>query len=324
MIFVGLSGKQKETCIARYVQQHDIQRVFIFSHRAKTKSFFIFQDCKVDRPAKQSDWKKYQKYGNYERFLVDGIPVVQMEFEESIMYRTFYPLLGEIDDKTLIVINECMRTSNRSDLHYNCIQKYTNQTNNILVFEFFPFISDTKDFLILLDFATSQRYKGQSLNDVDLSQFDIRCQRNHFQLIEQTVSLPEDAEAQYEAQKDWLFNNIGNKNPDTIPRQLHLWTGRFKRPFICDEVQYVARNSRFKLKNVTTFQHVSAGVQYTLLDIPHARLEINDFLRKTNQSKLPYLSTGFSVDRMYINEFNTWRDRLEDFYATTSIYSENS
>lgn len=294
MIRIGLTSEQKIECLNKYLAKHsEIKEVIIFSSE---KFFLDLSKAKFE------------------------VNIRQIGYQETIMYRTFYPLLEEINDTYLLVMNECMRTDNRSDLHYNCIAKYTNQTPHRAVFEWFPIVSELKDFMILLDFSNSQKYKGLSLSEVDLDAEDVLCVPRKISLSTIDVELPPNAQEEYEQEKEKLFDNIGNKNPDTIPRQLHIWTGQFKKSYILATKQYVARNSRFKSKNVTTFKDAEKRKKYILLDIPHRRLDFNDFLRQTEQTELAYISTGFGVDKAYIAEFNEWERKVERFYAKTGIY----
>ena len=62
------------------------------------------------------------------------VPIRQIEYNEVIMYRTFYPLLEEIGPDHLLVVNEFMRTRNRNDLTYNCLRHYLNQCGHTMVF----------------------------------------------------------------------------------------------------------------------------------------------------------------------------------------------
>lgn len=244
----------------------------------------------------------------------------QIGYKETIMYRTFYPLLEEIDETYLLVINECMRTANRSELNYNCIAKYTNQTQHRIVFEWLPFISDEKDFMILLDFENSQKYKGLSINEIDLDAEDVMCVPRKYKLNVINIDLPSDAEKLYIDEKNKLFEEIGNKDPNTIPRHLHIWTGKYKKPYLSSDKLFIARNKRFNKDNVTTYKDAKLGDKYILVDIPHRRLDFNDFLRRCQQKEFDYLSTGLSIDNIYISDFNQWEQRLEGFYAKTGIY----
>ena len=287
-----MNDTQKQQEIEKYVKTHDIKSVIVFSPK------------------------------KFEMTLPDlgDVPIRQIEYKEVIMYRTFYPLLEEIGKNHLLVVNEFLRTDDRSNLTYNCLRHYLDQCRHQIVFEYFPFINDTKDFMILLDFDTKSKRKGFGFDKEFLKGEDILCQNQHLNLNVQPVSLPAGAEEEYENKKKTLFNNIGNRDPDIIPRELHVFTGKWKKPEIRPELHYVARNARYKLPNITTYPNVTAGQNDILLDWQHRRLQTNDFLRVTRQSELTYISTGLSIDNVYITAFNGWLERLEEFYAETGVY----
>ena len=292
LVRIGLTDSQKRKEIAKYVKTHDVKSVIVFS----PKKFEMI----------------LPKLGK--------IPIRQIEYNEVIMYRTFYPLLEEIGENHLLVINEFMRTNNRSDLTYNCLRHYLDQCGYQIIFEYFPFINSSADFMILLDFDTKSKYKGFGFDNSFLQEEDIQCQNQHLSLRVQTVKLPDGATTEYEKEKNRLFDGIGNHDPDIIPRKLHVFTGKWKRSDIRPEFHYVARNVRYKLPNVTTYPHAVARQNYILLDWQHRRLQMNDFLRVTRQTELTYISTGLSIDDVYINAFNEWLSRLEEFYAEAGIY----
>ena len=287
-----MNEAQKQSEIKEYVKTHDVKSVIVFS------------------PEK------------FEMALPDlgDVPIRQIEYKEVIMYRTFYPLLEEIGENHLLIVNEFMRTNNRSDLTYNCLRHYLNQCGYQMVFEYFPFINDPSDFMILLDFDTKSKHKGFGFDKDFLLEEDIRCQNQCLTLNIDTIDLPAGAAEEYEKKRNSLFESIGNRDPDVIPRELHVFTGKWKKDGIRPELQYVARNLRYKLPNVTTYPHVVAGQNYILLDWQHRRLQMNDFLRVTKQTELTYVSTGLSIDDVYINAFNEWLGRLEEFYAEAGIY----
>jgi hypothetical protein len=292
LIRIGLNEAQKQSEIKEYVKTHDVKSVIVFS------------------PEK------------FEMALPDlgDVPIRQIEYKEVIMYRTFYPLLEEIGENHLLIVNEFMRTNNRSDLTYNCLRHYLDQCGHQIVFEYFPFINDPSDFMILLDFDTKSKRKGFGFDKEFLKGEDILCQNQHLNLNIDMANLPAGAAKEYEKKKNGLFESIGNRDPDIIPRELHVFTGKWKKDEIRPELHYVARNSRYKLPNVTTYPHVVAGHNYILLDWQHRRLQMNDFLRVTKQTELTYVSTGLSIDDVYINAFNEWLGRLEEFYAEAGIY----
>lgn len=291
MIRIGLDDGQKRREIQKYVKENGIRNVIIFSPE---NAFMELPEL--------------------------DIPVRQIGYKEIIMYRTFYPLLEEIGGDYLLVANELMRDANRNCLTYNCYAKYTNQTSHRMVFNFLPVISDRKDIMILIDFDNSQKHKGSGFGDISLGEHDIQCVRKKYSLRVTEVPLPEGAAGAYEDEKERLFENIGNKNPDTIPRNLHLWTGRYKTGFLESTELYVARNQRLKRPNVTVFQGAEEGKRYTMVDMPVRRIAMNDFLRVTGQEELRYLSTGLSVDKVYIDELNAWIREVESIYAETGLY----
>ena len=292
MIRVGLKNQQKIDVINKYLSLNDIKKIIIFS----AEKFFMETEG------------------------INCGDIRQIGYQETIMYRTFYPLLEEINDSYLLIMNEMMRTQNRSELNYNCVAKYTNQTPHRIVFEWLPFINEEKDFMILLDYHNSQKHKGLSISEIDLDAEDVMCVPRKFKMNVIQAELPVGVQELYQVEKENLFNNLGNKSPDTIPRQLHIWTGKYKKDLIVSGKIYVARNARFKKPNVVTYKAVEIGQKYILLDIPHRRLDFNDFLRKTEQEEFDYISTGLSIDDVYISEFNEWERRLEDFYAKTGVY----
>ncbi len=243
-----------------------------------------------------------------------------IEYKEIIMYRTFYPLLEIIDKQTLLIFNECMRTQNRSDLTYNCAHHYCNQTPHKIVFEYFPFIEDEHDFMILLDFLNKGKYKGKSFYDFWLKEEDVKAKPHYFELHNIDVAITEKDKENYEKYKEQLFNNLGQRDPDTIPRQLHVWAGNLKKKYIEPNKLYVARNKRFKLPNVVTYQEIERGKHYVIVDFPHRRIDFNDFFKKTGITKIEFLNTGLKVDLYYWNELKAWAERLVKFYDKTSLY----
>lgn len=290
MIRIGLRSAEKQKILTDYLSSHEIKKVFIFYPQKFPLN--------VEIP----------------------IPSEHVEYADIIMYKYFYRLLEEIDPQTLLVFNECLRTQNRSDLTYNCAHHYCNQTDHKIVFEYFPFIEDRQDFMILLDLLNKGKYKGKSFAWAFLHEEDVQAKPLHPHL--QTIDIPttEKDRKRYEAKKKQLFDNLGNGDPDTLPRQLHVWAGNLKKEAINSDGQYVARNSRFKLSNVATYKQVGPG-DYILIDFAHRRLDLNDFLKQSGMTEVRFINSGLKVDLYYINEFNAWAERLGEFYAQASLYS---
>lgn len=286
MIIIGSNEQQKREEITRYVKEWNIKQVIVFSPKK-----YMMQLPELD------------------------IPIRQIEWDEVIMYRTFYPLLAEIDETYLIIVNEFMRNRNRVNLTYNCLRHYLNQCGKQLVFEYFPFIEEHDDFMILYDFDSKTKYKGNHLcmeylrehaNEIVIYQHDIQIE-----VIE--IPLPEDAAEKYQSRKDELFAKLGNSDPNNVPRALELYCGTWKKKYIEEEKQYVARNARYKKDNVIVFKKVEYQQPYIILDFMHKRLEMNDFFRVTQKESYQFISTGLSIDRVYINDMNEWRDKYDEF-----------
>jgi hypothetical protein len=288
MIRIGLSDAEKRDIVQRYIQNHGITNVYAFS------------------------WESF-----HVSFDVD-VPIEYYGYKDIIEYKPFYHLLEVIDERSLLVFNECMRTQNRSDLTYNCAHHYCNQTPHKIVFETFPFIEDKDDFMILLDFLDKGKYKGKSFDWSFLHDEDVRAKPRR--IIAESIDVGHTAKAlqEYEKKKVQLLDGLGNSDPDTIPRNLHVFVGRYKAAHILPGLEYVARNDRFKLPNVTTYKHVERR-DYIVIDFPHRRLDFNDFLKTTGMRRVQFLNTGLKVDQHYFRELQHWIGRLEEFYAKASL-----
>jgi len=241
------------------------------------------------------------------------------------MYKYFYRLLEEIDGKTLIIIDELMRTKNRNDLTYNCAHHYLNQTPHRIIFEFLPIIDDIEDFMILLNYENKDKYKGKSFNSSYLLEEDIQMKPYCPKLEVVEVDVTDEEIAKYEKEKHKVFHEIESslKDPDIIPRRLQIVAGDFKKKSIAPDKRYVARNKRFNLENVYTYDDIWQTEQngdYIVIDMHYNRLNFNDFLKVTNMDKICYLSTPLSIDKVIIDEFMKWKGVLNTIYAQASIY----
>jgi hypothetical protein len=283
MIRIGLNEQEKQQVVECYIRENNITQVKVFYP---------------------------------EKFPVD-IDGEHIEYKDIIEYKFFYRLLEEIDPNTLLVFNECLRTQKRSDLTYNCAHHYCNQTSHKIVFEYFPFIEDKADFMILLDFLNKGKYKGKGFSWEFLQEEDVQVKPISFTL--HTIDMIAPNLMGYERKKRQLFANLGNSDPDTIPRQLHIWAGNDKKQMIDPAQRYVARNARFKMPNVVTYKDVEPG-EYILLDFPHRRIDMNDFLKVTGMTHLRFVNSTLKVDQWYINEFRAWAERLGEFHAKASVY----
>lgn len=242
------------------------------------------------------------------------------------MYVFYYRLLEEIDDNKLIIIDEIMRSTakNRKQLKYNCIHKYLNQTTHRIIFEYYPIIENVDDFMILLDFY-DEKFKMHKFDENFLETEDIECVPRRLEISTIEVPISNDEKIEYENYKNQLFDNLGNKKPETVPSALQLFVGDLKKEFVFDDKKYVARNKRLKKKNIIAYGDIkepsTKQEDYIFIDGLMNRLHFNDFLKNTNTSKIVYLTTRLSIDEVTLNEMKRIEAEKEKIYAKTGLYT---
>jgi hypothetical protein len=290
MIRIGLSQSQKQKEVSDYLKKHSIKKIFCFYY----KEFPI-------------------------KFKTDN-EIEYIEYADIEMYKFFYRLLEEIDESSLIIMDECMRTQNRSELIYNCAHHYLNQTQHHIIFEFLPVIDTKDDFMVLLDFENKGKYKGKSFDYIFLQQEDIKI--NPFKISFSTINLEttDKDNERYEKMKDRLFDNLGQKDPNTIPRNLQIFAGDLKKAAIEPDKLYVARNKRFNLENVLTYTDIHKQGDYIILDMHYRRLNFNDYLKVSRCNKVKYIRTALPIDNVIVNDFMQWKARLDAIYAKANLY----
>lgn len=282
-IYLGVSPADKSAIVSRYVQENGIQSVKILSP---------------------------------ERFAID-VPACGelIDWPEIIMYRTFYRMLREIGPETLVVVNECLRKQDRSDLIYNCIRHFLSQTNHQLVFQWLPIIDGLSDWMTLLDFDTKSRFKGLGLDSASIEpgQVVIRDRRPIFTPVE--VDVTDKTRTDYDKTRKRLFDGIGAKDPHTIPRNLYLVGGEDKAS-AAGGMSLVGRNNRFGLSDFVTYRDAeSDSVPRSVFEFPHNFIDMADFLCVSGQESVEALVTELKVDQWYFDRFTKWSKRIGDAYT---------
>lgn len=253
-----------------------------------------------------------------EKFALSIEDTESIEYAQIIQYKYFYRLLQEIDQSTLLVINECLRTQNRYDLTYNCIRHFLNQTRHQLIFQRFPIIDTIEDFMILFDWDTRSQWKKEPFSRKLMAESRIKCHLPPIQITPVVIRTSEQYQAQYQVEKRRLIDSIGMRDPHTIPRNLHLFGGKAKLSAIRDGVQYVGRNDRFKLPLMATYKEPSyPSAPYTAFEFPHNFIDFADFLALSGQSSINVLTTDLKVDEWYLRRYQAWAGRVSD--ACTAI-----
>lgn len=298
MIFLGRKKEEKNKIISDYCKENNIKKVFILS----------------------PELYNFECFSNDYEFI---------DYPNIIEYVYYYRLLQEINNDVLVVVNECLRTTNRNDLTYNCIRNFLNQTNHQIVFQYFPFIQDFDDFFILFDFDTQSKWKRDKNKELlKNSTIDIKEIGVVFNKVEFIAS--DKIKQKYEKDKEKLFNNIGAKDPNTIPRNLYLISGKEKIYHTKPNKIYVGRNNRFKLLNLKTYKEIKAPLnnqinartifdysnEYTIFEFCHDFIHFTDFLYLSEQQKIDVLCSDLKIDVWYFNRFNEWSKGLQNAYDT--------
>lgn len=295
MIYLGLHNQDKDRRAAEYCADSAIEKVIILA------------PAKFALPC---------SFANHET----------IEWAEIIQYKFFYRLLQEINDRTLVVVNECLRTQNRYDLTYNCIRHFLNQTPHQLIFQYLPIIDSIEDFMILFDFDTRSRWKRERFSAELLT--ESRIEVAPVEAVFNPVPVETDAKtkAAYQAEKAKLIAGIGLKDPHTIPRNLYLMSGKAKLKYIeagdgglfAERRHYVGRNNRFKIETLQTYKEPSyPSAPYTVFEFCHNFIDFADFMALSRQSVFDVLSADLKVDQWYLARYREWGERLKD--ATASL-----
>lgn len=293
MIRIGLGIRQKEKLINNYIEDNNIKDVFVlYSHKYHQR----LNLCK-----------------DYE----------EIEYNEWEMYRTFYPMISKVRPDSLIIVNEALRTTNYGDLKVNCATVWLNQTPHRIIFNTLPFIDNKEDFRILqkLDQGTKQVSK---FDYVQLQSQDILIKPYKIKLdVVSLLKTTDRQKASYDKLKESLGKDIEDNvsmDPNNLPRRLQVKSGNYKKELIQEDKLYIARNQRFKLKNVETYRDYDEQKEHIIIDFPISRLDLVDYILKTKTKKLKYLSTDLSIDQYLVGEVSKWIGRLDAFYAQANIY----
>lgn len=289
MIRIGFGKNQKQKIVNDYIKEHDIKQVIVLNSKQHATKY---------------------------KFLLDAEYV---EYNEWEMYKVFYPLIEKIDKDTLVIVDEALRTTKFQDLKYNCATVYLNQTPHRIIFNTFPFINDKEDFRLLMKFEKAQKHVNK-FDYIVLQEEDVLI--NPFRLRLEVINVPTSSEQKkkYEKKKEELFKNIGNKDPETIPRTLQLLAGDFKAKSIDYGKIYIARNRRFKHENVHSYGDYTNSKDYIVIDTHYSRVQFIDFLLDTKIQKIKYLATDLSIDNFIVNDLTKWIGRLDAFYVKANLY----
>lgn len=284
MIVLGYSTLEKSSKIDEYVQANDIDKIVILSPRK-----FMFPFCST-------------------------LPFEWLEYKDIIEYKPFYRLLQEINKRTLVVVNECLRTQNRNDLTFNCIRHYLNQTTHQIVFQFLPIIDGINDFMTLFDFDTRSQWKRYPFDAGLLERSQVVAKEIPISFDVVRVEASQKTKSLYCRKKAELFSGLGLKDPHTIPRNLYLIGGK-ERSEAAGNLPALARNQRLQLDCQTYKEGSYPSQPYFVVDMPHNHIDFNDMVTLSGQSRFSVAATDLKVDQWYISRYQKWKEELDHVYA---------
>lgn len=285
IIHLGETSKKLDI-VSAYAKQHSISKVYFLGPKK-----FWFDSISLDVEHEWIDWPDIIEYG------------------------PFYRLCQEIDRSKLVVVNECLRSQNRSCLTFNCIRHFLNQTVHQIIFQYLPIIDGKSDLMALVDFDTRSQWKRQPYSVDVLGKATIRiCERVPV-FAEAMAEAPANVKAAYQRKKAELIAGIGLKDPHTIPRNLYLMGGKAKLPLLEQGTQYVGRNNRFKLPQFSQYRDEQFPDGCKVFEFCHDHINFNDFLFLSQSTQLKVLTTDLKVDQWYLARYQNWAMEVRNVYA---------
>lgn len=133
-----------------------------------------------------------------------------------------------------------------------------------------------------------------------------------------TVETTKAERVAYQKEKRKLIDNIGLRDPHTIPRNLYLVTGKAKARAIDSQKRYLGRNARLKIQNLVTYREAVYTGEHIVFEFCHNHIEFADFLTSSRQREISVLVATEKVDRWYFDRYTAWAERIRDAYATIS------
>lgn len=153
-----------------------------------------------------------------------------IKFSDVIMYKYFYRLLQEINHNSMIILNECLRKTNRYDLSYNCIKRYLLQTPHKIIFNYFPIIKQEKDFMILYDMIQNNPFLKEKYEYV-IKFENVNVKKVDFIIHKKNIIIDDKYLDEYEKQKEKIILEV-KKDPDIIPRRLLKFSEKVNKKYV--------------------------------------------------------------------------------------------
>lgn len=291
MIYLGHTPDAKAKIIQDFAKAHDLKKIVICS-----PAKFDFSLTGVDVPVQWVDWP------------------------QIIKYVVFNPLLQTIDQRTLVVVNECLRLKNRNDLTYNCMRHYINQAGHVMVFNWLPMIEDIEDFMILFDFDTKSKWKREKFNPELLPECQLRIIKRTPSFNDVVFSTSDATKAKYQAEKAKLIADIEehSRDPSMLPRHLHLVAGKERLEHTDQFKSYLVRNNRISVPNPHRYKGDAYPEPCTIFEFPDAIRDLIDVSTINGQTHFDALVSDLPADQYYFVKYTEWAKEIGDAYASLS------
>lgn len=199
-IYIGECDKNK--VILNWLEENEVSKIYIFGETS---------GIDVDEVAKKA-------------------PLEFIKYSDLIMYKYYYRLLQEVNSNTLVIINECLRSSNRYDLTFNCIRRYLSNKPHRLIFNYLPMKDQACDFATLHDFNRDNPFLKDKyewitdFSDVVVGKVEIDIQVTNIEVDEEYCRL-------YEEEKEKVFNSE-IKNVNSIPVKMLSFSEKVSKKYV--------------------------------------------------------------------------------------------
>lgn len=280
MIYLGYDNEEKLNIIDNYMKNNDIENIYFITNDNLNIDTSCFKNIK------------------------------NVIYKNIIRYAYYYRIIENTTKKTLIIINEILKDTNRYNLTYNCIRVFLNNTNHILIFNYLPIIYSREDFCSLIDFDTRTRFKYFKLKDIDLNLIDIKYKRIDLRLNK--IMVPKRGfsyEDIYLSYKKKLFKEFDSKDVHVLPRKLQLFTSKIKTNYSNNEKCI----GRTKSKNIISFKSLPKE-KLKIIDLPFNMIDLINYLYISKINIIDVVSTGLKVDLWFENRVENFIKELNFIY----------
>lgn len=284
MIYLGADSGTVSTAIDAYCEKHVIERVFLFSPTR-------FPIMCGHRNGTTFKWK------------------------DIIEYKHYYRILQETDNKTLIVVNQALRTQDRSDLTYNCLRNFLQQTKHQIIVSHLPIIGTKEDFCILFDLDTRSQWRRTPFDELPIGEAHIVCEQQSPSFTRVDVTCSQNELSKYVTQREKMFNGLGAGDPHTIPRQLHMISGKLKFESAKRDSGVLCRNKRLGKTAQTYRDDRFPRCPYSVIDFPHRFIDFADMMCISRQTHFETYVSDLPVDEWYFSQYSDWAQRITDVYS---------